>query len=99
MGNSVVFNTDLEFWQGKLRVARYGGLVSVKEEAHGSEFEIELAEANDGYVMVRSSFCPKSSFYPKSRGITCTAINARDVQSLVDEVKEINRLISKGWRS
>ncbi|MDR0680206.1 MAG: hypothetical protein LBF42_04245, partial [Puniceicoccales bacterium] len=67
--------------------------MSVGGEAHDCKFEIELTKANGGCAMVRSSFC-SSPFCKKSREMTCTTIDARDVQGLVNEVKGINEFIS-----
>ncbi|MDR0595478.1 MAG: hypothetical protein LBF94_02155, partial [Puniceicoccales bacterium] len=90
-----VFGTDFGFWQNALRAVqgRKVGVVSVKEKVYDCEFEIELTKANSGCVMMRCSFC-SSPFCKESKEITCAAIDARNVQSLVDEVGEINKFIS-----
>ncbi|MDR0595479.1 MAG: hypothetical protein LBF94_02160 [Puniceicoccales bacterium] len=92
-----VFDTDFKFWRKMLGAAGNGGLVNVKREVHDYEFEIELTRANGHQVMVRSSFC-SSPFCRKPKEMTCAAIDARDVQSLVDEVGEINELISNRFK-
>jgi hypothetical protein len=68
--------------------------VSVRGEVHGFEFGIELSKIDDHQVMMRSSF-RSSPVCGKPEKMTCAAIDARDVQSLVDEVGEINRVISR----